>query len=99
VRGPCSPGKRGCRKALDLLRVAGELAERKGFKKVSESQVTEAEERIEADKVAEQVKDQPRQSQAVIWSVIKLSEKEPKDSRPDVFDYYSDVCKKINMNP
>lgn len=88
------------RRALDLLRVAGELAERKGFKKVSESQVTEAEERIEADKVAEQVKDQPRQSQAVIWSVIKLSENAPKGlATGDVFDYYSDVCKKINMKP
>ena len=84
------------RRALDLLRVAGEIAERKGFKKVTEQQVAEAEERIESDKVVEVVRNQPKQSQLVLWTVIELSNSTRKGlATGDVFDNYRELCKKL----
>lgn len=80
------------RRALDLLRVAGELAERMGDKKISEHHVDQAEKKIDLDRVTESVKNQPKQSQIVLYSIIKCEN--DKVMTGDVFEKYKDLCKK-----
>ncbi|MBI5347302.1 MAG: ORC1-type DNA replication protein [Candidatus Aenigmarchaeota archaeon] len=81
------------RRALDLLRVAGEITERLGDPKIEEKHVDIAEEKIDMDRVVETVKSQPRQSQAVLYSVLKLSNNgHTRVLTGDVFDEYIKVC-------
>ncbi len=82
------------RRALDLLRVAGELAERLGDVKVEEKHVNMAEEKIDIDKIIEIIKTQPKQSQAVLYAIINCDEK---CLTGDVFEKYKDICLKNNI--
>src|SRR3989338_9503370 len=61
------------RRALELLRVAGELADRRGSAKVSIADVDEAEEKIERDKVVDLVTTQPRQAQVLLYAILNIS--------------------------
>ncbi len=81
------------RRALDLLRVAGEIAERLGDSKLEEKHVNMAEEKIDMDRVVETVKTQPKQSQAVLYSVLKLSNNgHRRILTGDVFNEYMKIC-------
>jgi cell division control protein 6 len=62
------------RRALDLLRVSGELAERENAKKVSEKHVKMAQQKIETDSLIECVSTLPTQSKAVLYSMLVLAE-------------------------
>ncbi len=82
------------RKALDLLRIAGELAERENAPIVSIDHVDKAEEKIDLDRVVEIVRSQPRQSKFVLLSIIRLADRGDKNLQTgDVFSYYEQVCK------
>ena len=84
------------RRALDLLRVAGELAERKGSKKVLLVHIDEANEKIERDKILDIVESEPKQFQLVLYSIINLIEKNKEHSifTGDVYNYYQEICGK-----
>ncbi len=81
------------RRALDLLRVAGELAERSSEQKVEIRHVDLAEERIDTDRVVEIVKAQPRQSQLVLWSIMKLLEGRREIETSEIINSYRELCK------
>ncbi len=87
------------RKALDLLRVSGEIADRLNDMKVTEKHVDLAEDKIDVDRVIEVIKTQPKQSQAVLWSIIKLVEDDDMNviETGDIFDMYSSVCKNSGL--
>ena len=95
------------RRALDLLRVAGELAERAGEPSIAENHIDMAQQKLDMDRVTETVRSQPSQSQAVLYSIIKCQEKADNqktwaDKRlltGDVFDNYLAVCKAGGMKP
>lgn len=82
------------RRALDLLRIAGELAERDGSKKILIKHIDEANTKIERDKILDVIRTEPRQFQYVLHSIIHLHEKN--DGSPiftgDVYNYYQEVC-------
>ncbi len=82
------------RRALDLLRVAGELAERDGSKKVSLKYIDEANDKIERDKILDIIKSEPKQFQLVLYSIIQLFEKQKEKSifTGDVYNFYQDLC-------
>ncbi len=85
------------RRALDLLRIAGELCEREGVAKISEEYIDIANNKIERDKILDIVEGEPKQFQLVLYSIIKLTEKmkSKKDSRfftGDLYDYYRRLC-------
>jgi len=84
------------RRALDLLRVAGELAEREGSEKVDEKYVDMAQNKLDTDKVTEIIKNQPRQSKAVLYAIIKAG----KDNvmTGDVLENYKDICTSNGLN-
>jgi orc1/cdc6 family replication initiation protein len=60
------------RRAVDLLRVSGELAEREGSIKIEEKHVHEALKNIERDKVQEAISSLPVQEKAVLYSIASF---------------------------
>ena len=61
------------RRALDLLRVSGELAEREGVDRVEERHVVAAQDSIEIDTMSECVRTLPVQSKIVLSSMLLLA--------------------------
>lgn len=87
------------RRALDLLRVAGELAERSGSAKVMLQHVDTAEEKIDTDKFVEIIKTQPKQSQIVLYTVLKLVSGGKEALTNDVLAAYQNNCAKFSLKP
>ncbi len=87
------------RRALDLLRVAGELAERENKPKVEEDHVRSAQERIEIDRVVEVVRTLPTQSKLVLYSIILLRKNGYHNvTTGEVYNVYRQLCHNIDMD-
>ncbi|MFC1755169.1 Cdc6/Cdc18 family protein, partial [Thermoproteota archaeon] len=89
------------RRALDLLRVAGELAERKGQEKLAIENIDEAEEKIERDRIVDIVQSQPKQFQAALYAMITLNTntRASKVATGDIYDVYKTVCSQSGLRP
>ncbi len=87
------------RRALDLLRVAGEIAEREADFKIKIKHIDKANDKIERDKILDIIETEPKQFQLVLYSIFKLLEK-TKDGifTGDIYTYYQDVCKNVNVD-
>jgi archaeal cell division control protein 6 len=87
------------RRALDLLRIAGELAERDNSKKIYLKYIDESNEKIERDKILDVIKSEPKQFQLVLNSIIQLSEQEPERHlfTGEVYNFYRDMCIKHKL--
>ena len=88
------------RRALELLRVAGEIAERKSFTQVEIQHLDEAEEKIEKDRLIDIVRGYPRQFQVTLYCIMSIYQQR-KDIiyTGEVYDLYKSVCKQINLRP
>lgn len=84
------------RRALDLLRVAGELAEREGKSKVGLSHIDEANKKIERDKMIDVIETEPKQFQLVLLSIINKSEQNAPDKiyTGEIYGLYQQICEK-----
>ncbi len=71
------------RRALDLLRVAGELTEREGEKKISLKHIDLANQKIERDKMLDIIESEPTQFRLVLYSIITLTENREKKKRSE----------------
>jgi len=78
------------RRALDLLRVAGEVAERQGAKLVTEEHVRQAEKHIEHNRVIDALKNLTLQSKLVLLSVYHLNK--PSATTGEIYDIYNELC-------
>jgi cell division control protein 6 len=78
------------RRALDLLRVAGEVAERQGAKVITEEHVREAEKHIEHNRVVEALKNLTLHSKLVLLSVYHLSKSSA--TTGEIYDLYNELC-------
>jgi len=88
------------RRALDFLRVAVELAERSGDSGVSEDHVSDAQKKLDIDRVIEVVKTQPRQSQLVLFSIIYLKDLNKDEiATGEVYEVYQNFCKQTGLDP
>ncbi len=88
------------RRALELLRVAGELAEREGEKKVRIKHLDEAEEKIEKDRIQDVVATQPKQFQIILYAIMSLySPRKEIIYTGDVYNLYKDICDRVNLRP
>jgi len=88
------------RRALDLLRIAGELVEREGKNMVSLEYIDQANEKIERDKIFDVVATQPKQFQLVLISIIIAVEKKIEQLfTGDVYGIYQEICKKTSTEP
>lgn len=89
------------RRALDLLRVAGELTERNNDTQITEKHVDMAESKVDMDRIMEVVKTQPKQSKAVICSIFTLLDGTTKEKilTGEVYDTYKNICSQISLKP
>ncbi len=86
------------RKAIDLLRVAGELAERETSKKVTQIHIDQAEEKIEKDKFIDLVENQPLQYKLVLFAILNTPHNKSA-STGEIYSIYEQVCKRTNNRP
>ncbi len=84
------------RRALDLLRVAGELAEREGNNRIKLSHIDQANQKIEKDKMLDIIESEPAQFQLVLYSIIHLNDRKNKEPifTGDVYNKYQEICEK-----
>lgn len=88
------------RRALELLRVAGEIAERKGLSKVRLDHLDEAEDRIEKERIIDIVKAQPKQTHVTLYSILSMFEKNEKPIYTgEIYDLYRKTCMKTDLRP
>ncbi len=78
------------RRALDLLRVAGEVAERQGLQVVTEEHVRQAEKHIEHNRVIDALKNLTLQSKIVLLSVYHLNKSSA--TTGEIYDIYNELC-------
>lgn len=87
------------RRALDLLRTAGELAERGQTERVGEDHVRDAQEKIELDRVVEVVRTLPTQSKVVLFAVILLERNGAQNiNTGEVYNIYRRLCEEIDAD-
>jgi len=88
------------RRALDLLRVAGELAEREGASSVSVEHVKRAWDVIERDRVFEVIRSLPLQARIVLLSLVLLRWRGVKSTTTgELYNAYSLVAERIGIDP
>ncbi|MGK0208829.1 MAG: cell division control protein 6 [Patescibacteria group bacterium] len=92
------------RRALDLLRIAGELSEREGKETVEEEYIDFANQKIEKDKIFDIVETYPKQHKLVIYAIISLTHEQKKGDlnrfyTGDVYNSYQDLCIKSKTEP
>ena len=83
------------RRALDLLRVAGEVAERQGAKIINEEHVREAEKHIEHNRVVEALTNSTLHSKLVLLSVYHLSRSSA--TTGEIYDIYNELCGELGI--
>ena len=86
------------RRALDLLRVAAEIAERNHLPVVTESDVIKAKNKIELDCVTEAIRTLPVQSKLVLMGVLLSEERgDSKLTTGDLYETYKELCQCTSM--
>ncbi|RLI80431.1 cell division control protein Cdc6 [Archaeoglobales archaeon] len=87
------------RKALDLLRVSGEIAERDGECPVTKNHVKKAVKKIESDHVNEVVRTLPTQNKILLFGMILLAQTgRKKFTTGEVYTVYKSLCKKVGID-
>lgn len=82
------------RRAIDLLRVAGEIAERQQSDKVTIDHVRDASQKIEENKEETALKSYPLHEKLVILAIMKANG----SSTGEVYSSYKNLCKVVGRN-
>jgi cell division control protein 6 len=86
------------RRALDLLRVAAEIAEREGAPKVTEEHVMRARAEIERDKVSDVIRTLPLHSKLVLASVLSATGwGRVEATTGDIYSTYRSVVRSLGL--
>ena len=85
------------RRAIDLLRVGGEIAEREGADIVTENDVRRADESIELNKTIEIIKTLPTQSKVALLSAIFVLEHGTQVDTEALYTIYRRICKVLDI--
>ncbi len=87
------------RRALDLLRVAGEVAERHGSSLIKEEHVREAEKNIEHNRVVEALANSTLHSKLVLLSIYHLSKASGSSATTgEIYDVYNELCGELGIS-
>lgn len=87
------------RRALDLLRVAGEVAERNNSKVVTEDCVREAANRIERDRIIDALTNLTPHAKFVLYSVYLLGKANVFSAiTGDIYQVYSELCREVGVS-
>ena len=88
------------RRALDLLRVAAELAEREGARTIQEDHVKRAQHKIEHDRVAEVLKSLPVHSKVVlVCAYLATNQTTEGVITGDIYEVYHELCSAAGLDP
>ncbi len=88
------------RRALDLLRVSGELAERESAPQVTESHVRAAQQKIEQDRVVEVLKSLPVHSKILLVGTYILTSHLAEGAiTGDLYEVYSELSSTCEVEP
>jgi cell division control protein 6 len=88
------------RRALDLLRVAGEVAERLGASVVGDEHVREAEEHIEHNRVVEALSNLTLHCKLVALSVYHLNKADVyRAIAGEIYEVYNEICAELGVAP
>ena len=88
------------RRALELLRVAGEITEREGGTSIQIKHIDLAEEKTVHDRVLDIIKSQPKQQQATLYSIISIcSRKKEAIFTGEIYELYKELCLKLGLRP
>lgn len=85
------------RRALDLLRVAGEIAERRGDSKVTVMHVKQARIEIERDRVTEVIRSLPLHGKLVLKAVYELAGRNGLTTTGEVYATYRHYCHRMGI--
>ena len=96
-----SAGEHGdARRAIELLRVAGELAERRNSKQIEEKDVDFAHDKIEKEMILELIENLPKQSKTVLYTLMKINTtKKSTIFTGEIYEKYKNLCYKIDLRP
>ena len=88
------------RRALDLLRVAGEVAEREGAAVVTEEHVRRAEKHIDHDRVLEALQNLTLHSKLVVLSIYNICKTSTRGAiTGEISEVYSELCTRSGLTP
>lgn len=82
------------RKAIDLLRVAAEIAERQRATMVTEDHIRDAQEKIEKDTNYEVIKNSTTHTKLIVLSILKSNT----GMTGEVYEIYLSLCKQIEQD-
>ena len=82
------------RRAIDLLRIAGEVAEREGLKEIDDSCIRRASDKMEHDRVEEAIRSLPVQNKAILLAVSKFT---GGTNTGELYLAYSNLCRKAGL--
>lgn len=86
------------RRALDLIRVAGELSERSSDTEVKKEHVDMAQDKIERDRIVETVRSQPKHSKLVLYTILEMTDEDDEIATGDVYSEYKELCGKTEVS-
>lgn len=86
------------RRAIDLLRVAGELAERSGAVTINVSHLDEAERKVESDTIMASVLNHPKQFHCVLYAILLYSHQKKNVFTGEIYEIYQQVCRQSGQH-
>jgi len=82
------------RRAVDLLRISGEVAEREGLPQIDDSCVRKASEKVEQDRIEEALRSLPIQNKAILITTAKF---ESGTNTGEFYLAYTALCKRAGI--
>jgi len=89
------------RKALDILRNAGELAKDDNSDLVREEHVRDAREKADIDRFSKLLQDQPTQSKAAVYALSLIAEGSKQEEFPtrEIYERYEQLTESLDIDP
>jgi archaeal cell division control protein 6 len=87
------------RRAVDLLRIAGEIAEREGSQELGEKHVRVALQKIDQDRISESLKTLPLHAKVVLLASIYVAKGGSGASSGSVYEKYCELSKLSGLEP
>ena len=82
------------RRAIDLLRIAGEVAEREGLRQIDDSCIRTASDKMEVDRVDEAIRSLPVQNKAILAAVSRF---DGGTNTGELYLAYSNLCRRLGI--
>ncbi len=87
------------RRALDLLRIAGEIAERNNDDRVEEKHIDMAEEKLDLDRMTEAARVLPKHSKLVLFAILTVLKRKKCVLTGDIQKSYELLCAQMGLRP